>query len=196
VIRVIAFPVMVLAGGHHCGNFSGLARSDRTEVGGKGMKRIGYLAMLAAVLSLAQDATVPAQLTQVPPKPTCVVILRNGACADLWQTYNQALAQRTREELQLYVNRQKELASSQATAPLQQLITDQQAQIKKLQEQIEADSAAALQAQAAAHRQGLQYGTGVGAGAVLLIFGLVFGIRKFAQNFSVTKKPQSHPASV
>ena len=160
------------------------------------MKRLGLVLMLAAAMSRAQDTpAVPAQLTQVPPKPTCVIILPNGACANLWRAYNQALAQRTREEFQIYVNRQKELATSQATAPLQQLIDDQQGQIKKLQDQIQTDSAAALQAQTAAHRQGLQYGTGLGAGAVLVLFGLVLGIRKFTQNFSVTKKPQSNAAS-
>lgn len=160
------------------------------------MNKCALLLLCAASLSIAQESTAPAQLTQVPPKPTCVVILPNGACANLWQAYNQALAQRTREEIQLYVNRQKELATSQATAPLQQLIADQQGQIKKLQEQAQADSAAALQAQTAAHRQGLQYGGGIGAGAILVLFGLVFGIKKLTQNFSVTKKPQSRAMSV
>lgn len=166
------------------------------------MKRLGLLLMFGAALSLAQNTTAPVQLTPVPPKPTCVVILPNGACANLWQAYNQALAQRTGEELQLYVNRQKELASSQATAPLQQqiadlnkLVTDQQEQIKKLgeqmqaqaaadQQQTQANAAAALQAKSAALREGLT----IGAGAMLVLFGLVFGIKKLTQNFSVTKK--------
>jgi hypothetical protein len=81
--------------------------------------KIGLL-LVVAVLSSCTDA--PAQLTQVPPKPTCTIWLSNGACANLWNTYNQALAQRTREEMQIYVNRQKELASAQATAPLERQI--------------------------------------------------------------------------
>jgi hypothetical protein len=81
----------------------------------------------------------PAELTQVPPKPTCAQIFIQGRALTWWRAYDQALQQRTREELQLYVNRQKELTSSQATAPLQQqiadlnkLVTDQQGQIQKL----------------------------------------------------------------
>ena len=60
----------------------------------------------------------PAQLTQVPPKPACVRIFNTGTCVDLWTAYNHAVEQRSREELQIYVNRQKEIASSQATAPV------------------------------------------------------------------------------
>jgi hypothetical protein len=83
----------------------------------------------------------------------------------------QAFQQRKRDELQLYVNRQKQLASSQATAPLQQqigdlnkLIADQQGQVKKLQEQMQAESTTALQAKSAAHLQGLQQGSGTAWG--------------------------------
>ena len=148
------------------------------------MNKLGLLLLLTAALSFAQQSAAPAQLTQVPPKPTCVIVLRNGSCADLWRNYNDAVAKRVREELQLYVARQKEQASSQATAPLQQQITDQQAQIKKLQEQV-----------IAAHQDGLQYGVGIGAGAALVLFGLVFCIRRLTQNFSVTKKTQSRAAS-
>jgi hypothetical protein len=131
----------------------------------------------------------------------------------LWRNYNQAVQQRTREELQLYVNRQKELASSQATAPLQEqitdlnkLATDQQAQIKKLSDQIQSDSATALQAKAdyataalqaktAAHTEGLQQGAEIGVGATLLLFGLIFGIKRLTRSFTVTKKPQARAAS-
>src|SRR5229473_1382086 len=84
----------------------------------------------------------PVQLTPVPPKPTCNAnnIFNGQMCADSIRAYNQALAQRQQEEMQLYVNRQKQQASAQATAPLQQqiaslnkLTADQQAQIKTLQ---------------------------------------------------------------
>ena len=72
---------------------------------------------------------IPAQLTNVPPKPTCqpaaLSIFGGGPdCQDRWNAYNQAVQQRAREELQLYVNRQKDVASAQATAPLQQQIAD------------------------------------------------------------------------
>lgn len=165
------------------------------------MRKLGVLLLLAASVLSAEEAA-PAQLTQVPPKPTCVVILQNGSCADLWRAYNQAFQQRTREELQLYVSRQKELASSQATAPLQQqiadlnkLVNDQQEKIKALQEQMQVEATAALQAKADAHTTGVEKGAGLGAGGMLLLVGVVFGIRKITQGFTVTKKPQSKAAS-
>jgi hypothetical protein len=149
----------------------------------------------------------PVQLTQVPPKPTCspaaLSIFGGGPdCQDRWNTYNQAVQQRAREELQLYVNRQKELASSQATAPLQQqiaelnkLTADQQGQIRKLHDQMQADSTAALQAKSAAHDQGLQQRTGIGVGATLILFGLIYAVKKLASSFTVSKKPQARAAS-
>ncbi len=158
------------------------------------------------------------QLTNVPPKPTCnpadLSLFGGGPdCQDRWNVYNQAVQQRTREELQLYVNRQKELASQQATAPLQQqvsdlnkLVTDQQAQIKKLSDQIQADATAVteaktadatalVQAKAASHTQGLQQGAGIGVGAALILFCVIYAVKKLAGNFTVTKKPQSRAAS-
>jgi len=157
----------------------------------------------------------PVQLTQVPPKPTCNPnsIFTGTDCQDRINLYNQAVQQRTREELQLYVSRQKELASSQATAPLQQqiadlnkLVSDQQGQIKKLGDQIQADATAALQqtqaastaslqAQSAAHTHGIQQGAGIGVGASLILFVLVVGIKKMVSVFAVTKKPQANAAS-
>ena len=79
--------------------------------------------LVFGLAAMAQDTAQP-QLTQVPVKPSCHLLFNTGPCFDEWQNYNHALAQRQREELQLYVNRQKELASSQATAPLQQQIAD------------------------------------------------------------------------
>jgi hypothetical protein len=157
------------------------------------------------------QTAVPVQLTQVPPKPTCTQILNTGPCADLWRDYNQAVQQRTREELQLYVNR--ELGSVQATDPLQQqiadlnkLTTDQQAQIKKLSDQIQSDAAAALQAKSdyatavvqaktAAHTEGLQEGAGIGVGVTLLVFALRLGVKRLIRNFTVAKKPKARAAS-
>jgi hypothetical protein len=182
------------------------------------MKRLGLLIMFCASLSFSQQSAAPIQLTTVPPKPTCnpeaLAIFGGGPdCQDRVNAYNQAVQQRTREELQLYVNRQKELASKQATAPLQQqvadlnkLASDQQAQIKKLSDQIQADAAAALQAKTddtnatlqaknTAHTTGLEQGAGIGVGATLVLLGLIFSIKRFTGNFTVTKKPQAKAAS-
>jgi hypothetical protein len=93
----------------------------------KGTTTTLLLLFLLGLTARAQNTAAP-QLTQVPPEPTCHKIFNTGPCADMWNAYKQAVAQRQREELQLYVNRQKELASSQATAPLQQQISD----LKKL----------------------------------------------------------------
>src|SRR5262249_38746960 len=123
--------------------------------------------------------------------------------------YNQALQQRQREELQLYVNRQKELASSQASAPLQAQVTeltklnaglkkladDEQQQITSLHEQMKTDATTALQAKDAAHTQGMQQGAGFGVGASLVLFGVIYVIRKLMGNFTVTKKEQARAAS-
>src|SRR5882672_4897685 len=108
------------------------------------LTRVLALALLLSSTLIAGQETPPQQLTVVPPKPTCTHIFQTGSCADLWTNYNQAVARRQQEEIQLYVNRQKELASQAATAPLQQQIADltiltggQQGQIRKLQQKIE-----------------------------------------------------------
>jgi len=69
----------------------------------------------------------------------------------------------------------------QATAPLQQqiaslnnLTADQQAEIKRLHEQMQANLNASLQAKSAAHQEGLQYGLGIGVGTTLVLFALIF----------------------
>ena len=139
------------------------------------------------------QSAAPVQLTQVPPRPTCSPSAFSGAdCQDRWRLYNQA--------------------AHQATAPLQQqienlskLASDQRAQIKELSDQIQADSIAALQvkfdyttavqAKTAAHTEGLQQGVGIGMGATLLLFVLMFGIRRLTRNFKVSEKPQARAAS-
>jgi hypothetical protein len=158
------------------------------------MKQIGLFLVFATSLAFAQQSAAPVQITPLPPKPACTPILRKGNCAELWRNYNQAVAQRLGEQIKIYADRQAQLAS----APLQQQVTDltkltadEQTQIKNLQEQMQADSAAALQEKSAAHRDGLEYGSGIGTGIMLLICGVIFGLR----NFSVTKKPQSRAAS-
>src|ERR1700730_11130390 len=80
--------------------------------------------------------------------------------------------------------------SSTATADRRsQQATDLRAQIKEQSDEIQADSIVELQAKfdsanavrqarTAAHTEGLQQGAGIGVGATLLLFGLVFGIRR------------------
>jgi hypothetical protein len=139
------------------------------------------------------QSAAPVQLTQVPPRPTCNPSVFSGAdCQDRWHIYNQA--------------------AHQANAPLLQqieglnkLAADQQAQIKTLSDQIQADSIAALQAnfdyatavqaKTAAHTEGVRQGAGIGVGATLLFFGLLFGIRRLTRKVMVTKKPQTRAAS-
>jgi hypothetical protein len=139
------------------------------------------------------------QLTVVPPKPTCTLLFKTGSCADLWTNYNQAVARRQQEEIQLYVYRQKELASQAATAPLQQqiadltiLTTDQQTQIKKLHEQMQSDASAAIEARQNAHQQGLWEGVAVGGAGLLILIAVVLGVRRMSRSFTITKK--SEPA--
>jgi len=116
----------------------------------------------------------------------------------LWQEYNMALQKRQQEELQLNVIRQK----ASATAPLEQQIAelsklsaDQQTEIKNLHVQIQAGAVAASQSATAAQTEGLQHGAEIGVASTLVLFGLIFGIRRLLHNFSVTKKPQSRAAS-
>ena len=135
------------------------------------------------------DAAV--QLPPVPLKPTCVQILKTGPCADSWRNYHQAVQQWN----QLYVKQQQQTAASQATAPLQQQIADDHQQITTLQEQMQADATAAVQAKSAAHTLGMQQGARIGVGAFLILFALIFGIRKLVSGFTITKKEQARAAS-
>src|SRR6266478_8536942 len=155
------------------------------------------LVVSSTVVAIGQETP---QLTVVPPKPTCTLIFQTGSCADLWRNYNQAVARRQSEEIQLYVNRQKELASQAATAPLQQQIADmtklsadQQAQISKLHEQMQSDASAALEARQNAHQQGLLEGIAIGGAGVLILIAVVLGFRRLSRGFTITKKAE--PAS-
>ena len=155
--------------------------------------KIALSVLAIGLATFAQDAapTQQPQLTHIPPKPTCnaQALFHTTECEDLWDAYNDAVAQRQKEELQLYVNKQKELATSEATAPLIKLSTEQQDQIKTLRDQMKANSVAALQARDGVHIQGVEQG----AGGMLVLFGLIFGVRKLTRNFTITKK--SHAAS-
>jgi hypothetical protein len=165
------------------------------------VRNITAILFLLAVCLTASAQTQQPQLTQVPPKPTCnpaALPLFGGGpdCQDRWNLYNQAVQQRTREELQLYVDRQKELASAplqQQIADLTKLSNDQQAQIKKLQDQMQADAAAALQAKGDAHSEGMKVGAGIGAGVTIALSGFVYGVTRLM----ATKKhqPQARAAS-
>jgi hypothetical protein len=149
------------------------------------------------------QSQAPVQLTNIPPKPTCMpqalTIFGGGPeCQDRWNAYNQAVEQRKTEELQLYVNRQKEMAAAplqQQIADLNKLVTDQQAQVKRMQEQMQGEATAAQQAKASAHTEGLEYGAGIGMSATLVLFAVVFGIKRAMSNFTVTKKPQAQGAA-
>jgi hypothetical protein len=41
----------------------------------------------------------------------------------------------------------------------------------------------------------MQQGAGIGVGASLILFVLIFGIKKLVSGFTVTKKPQTRAAS-
>ncbi len=69
---------------------------------------------------------------------------------------------------------------------------DQQEQIKRLQEQMQADDAVASQAKSDAHKQGLELGLGMGAGSTVLLLMLIFAARKLTGS---SKKPLAHGAS-
>ena len=133
----------------------------------------------------------PVQLTQVPPRPTCSPSLFSGPdCQGRWNIYNEALLQRTREELRL---REERPPSPQGPGFLAYQKAEIQADaITALQATF--DSADAVrQAEVVAHTEGLQQGAGIGVGASLLLFGLIFGIRRLMT--SPFKKAQARAAS-
>jgi hypothetical protein len=142
------------------------------------------------------QSAAPVQLTKVPPKPTCSLSAFSGAdCQDRWHIYNQAAHQANAPLLQQIED-------------LNKLAADQQAQIKTLSDQTQADSIAALQAKfdnatavqakIAAHTEGLQQGAGIGVVATLVLFGLIFGIRRLTRNITATatQKFQARAVSV
>jgi hypothetical protein len=155
------------------------------------MKKLGFLLVLIAAFAAAQDTSLPSQQIQIPPKPTCVVFLPNGSCADLWRQYNAAV-------LQQYVARQREAASAplqQQIADLNKLSADQQAELKSLHEQMDAEAHAAAQAREDAHTDGLRDGVGYGITGTLFAVGLVFAIKRVTKDYSVTKKEHANAAS-
>lgn len=138
------------------------------------MRQILFV-LVVGLAAIAQEAAPAQQLSEVPPKPSCDpnAIFHTNACVDLWNAYNQALATRQRQELQLYVSKQKDLAA----APLLQQIANQQAEIKRLQ--------ADLPLEESAYRtEGVFYGVG----GTLVLFFLILLIRRMASGFTVTKR--------
>ena len=134
----------------------------------------------------------PQPLTEIPPKPTCNPnnIFNGTDCQDRINIYNQAVQKRQAEELQLYVNRQKELATSQAVAPLQAQIADLTKQVGTLHEQMKQQTAASVVGQSNAHAQGMMQGAGIGVVGSLILYGIV----RFARGFTI--QPKSRAASV
>lgn len=148
------------------------------------------LFVLAVQLPAIAQSAAPAlaQGIQIPPKPTCDPnnVFTGSDCQDRINLYNHAAS--LQRELQLYIDRQKALASAQAATPqpntdpskfsndMKKLADDEQVQIDKLQAQMQFDSAL-LQAKAAAHKLGLEQGVGIGAGAMILLT-VIFAINK------------------
>ncbi len=129
----------------------------------------------------------PVQLTQVPPKPVCNPnnIFTGTDCQDRINLYNQAVAQRTKEELQFYVNKQKDIATQQAVAPLRQQITD-------LNNKILSDAGTAAQEKFAAYNSGMNHGLGYGVGASLILYGIIFAVRRLRRS---SPQPKASAAS-
>jgi hypothetical protein len=102
---------------------------------------------------------------------------------------NETVLRRTREELQ-----KERSPSPQGPGVLAYQKAERQVDaIAALQAQF--DSAATVrQAETAAHTEGLQQGAGIGVGATLLLFGLIFGIRRLMRT-SPFKKPQARAAT-
>jgi hypothetical protein len=64
-----------------------------------------------------------------------------------------------------------------------------------LQQQMQADTAAALQTRADARRAGMETGAALGAGGMLLFVGLALEVKKAMQRDSASQKPLSRAAS-
>jgi hypothetical protein len=125
----------------------------------------------------------------MPPKPTCNPSLFSGAnCQDQWSIYNQAahsggVATEGTPSIRFQVGSGFLAYHADALVALQTKF----------------DSATAVrEAEAAAHTEGFQQGAGVGVGATLLLFGLIFGIRRLTRNVTatVTQKFQARAVSL
>lgn len=111
-------------------------------------------------------------LTPLPPKPGCIPFYNGSPCDVAIKNYNQAVQQRNREQIQLYVN-QHALVTVEATAPLQQIPL------------VEAKASA----------EGVREGAMFGFGAALVLFAVAYGIKKLFKTFNIRKKPKARAAS-
>lgn len=113
-------------------------------------------------------------ITPLPAKPRCIPFYNGSPCDVAIKNYNQAVQQRNREQIQLYVN-QHALVTDEATASLQQQIP--------------------LAAEARASAEGVHQGAMFGFGAALALFAVSYGIKKLFKNFNIRKKPRARAAS-
>jgi hypothetical protein len=87
--------------------------------------------------------------------------------------------------VQLYVNRQKDIASQQAVAPLRQQITD-------LNNKILSSAGIAAQEKFAAYDSGMNHGMAFGVIASLIVYGVIFAIRRLKRS---SPQPKASAAS-
>ena len=137
----------------------------------------------------------PAQQILIPPDCTLGTIFTTDACKNSWNVFNQAKQQQAQEQFRLYVTNQATAPLQQQIAGLSKLATDQQNQLKSLQEQMQANSMAAIQSQITSHNDGFRQGSFFGVGATLILFALVFVIKRLTGGFTITKKAQTNAAS-
>jgi len=127
--------------------------------------------------------------TPLPLKPNCMVWYAGDPCDELIQQYNQAVAQRQRQEWQIDVTAplQRQIADQQKQ------IADQQGQIKALQVKIESQTMEGLQSEA--RNQALLNGIGAGLGAGLAFVVAVAGFRRLARNATASMREPERAAS-
>lgn len=142
--------------------------------------------------------TVP----DLPPEPHCVSWSAASPCALLKQQYQAALQKRQQIQLQNYVETQKaqaaQNAAAQASAPLQQQITDLQSQnsalqgqLQQLRVQLQQQETAAVQAKQTAHDEGFWEGLYRGAGGVLTValiaVAIVYAVKRLRGRYAVVQ---------
>jgi hypothetical protein len=165
---------------------------------------------------MQQAATSTEQVLPVPPmpqEPHCVSIINGGTCDQLRAQYQQSLSYRQSVVTHnaLVIGRQQAAqeaaaaaqqaaaANNQQVQSLQQQIADLQhqrdQQVQALQKQL-SDSQQEQQTQiveaakqkSAAHDEGFLHGASYGVGGTLLLFAVVYGIRRLLRRFTVTRR--------
>jgi hypothetical protein len=102
-------------------------------------------------------------------KPSCIPFYKGSRCDAAIKNYNQAVQQQNRELFQ-------------------------RGRIQSLQQQLQAQNAAAPIAEVNAQAEGVQQGAMLGFGAALVLFAVLFGLSKPFKSFSHTNKRQARPA--